>query len=301
MTTKIYAMQTVDDPFTFKELDTRESNIELMTKLYNKALMVRVWKYRNLSIFRYVSGLVEKYYAVDIDKTPLLAVYCVQIAHLNLPPVRAGCQIGVWAASGNDKAVGIARAMFWDFLFTKHDMLADCSQTIYGWNFWQHRIDEAFDKNCTVYSIKYINGKIKDVKQIKNKEEFLNNRSKYWGSENHHLNTRLLITMHPLEFKGYQKSRSTTAEATMTTKLPDAWINAGIAKQNKLTAKSTTLVKARIDMSDETAGKGLCPECKKEMTASVANGHKGLICTADRIFLPDLDTQEYVASLIKTV
>lgn len=86
----------------------------------------------------------------------------------------------------------------------------------------------------------------------------------------------------------------------MNTKLPDAWLNAGLptSKTSLINAKSTTSVTARIDMSTDVAGKGLCPECRKPMEASIANGHAGLVCHADRIFLPAVDSEEYTASLI---
>lgn len=53
----------------------------------------------------------------------------------------------------------------------------------------------------------------------------------------------------------------------------------------KVVAKSTKL-HARIDMSDEIVGKGLCPECKQPMKPVIANGIKCLCCFADRIVLP---------------
>lgn len=64
-------------------------------------------------------------------------------------------------------------------------------------------------------------------------------------------------------------------------KMPKAWIQAGTKK-----------VEARIDMSAEVAGKGLCPECRNPMTASVVNGHDALTCDADRIVLPVPDAAE---------
>lgn len=64
-------------------------------------------------------------------------------------------------------------------------------------------------------------------------------------------------------------------------KLPQAWITAGQKE-----------VKARIDMSAEVAGKGLCPECHKPMEAGVVNGHDALICHEDRIAIPTADPVE---------
>ena len=65
-------------------------------------------------------------------------------------------------------------------------------------------------------------------------------------------------------------------------RMPKDWTN-GLSK--KVTAKSTKL-HARIDMSEETVGKGLCPECGQPMKPVIANGIKCLCCFADRIVLP---------------
>lgn len=59
-------------------------------------------------------------------------------------------------------------------------------------------------------------------------------------------------------------------------KMPSGWVNAGIKKE----------VKAKLDMSAEVAGQGLCPECKKPMTKMLANGHEVVVCHEDRIALP---------------
>lgn len=69
-------------------------------------------------------------------------------------------------------------------------------------------------------------------------------------------------------------------------KMPQAWITAGTKKE----------VSARIDMSAEVAGKGLCPECKKPMVPGIVNGHESLVCHEDRIAIPipDAATEEPV-------
>ncbi len=57
----------------------------------------------------------------------------------------------------------------------------------------------------------------------------------------------------------------------------------------KVTAKGTQ-VKARIDMGEGTVGAGLCPECRGQLSGPVmANGHKALWCSNDRIALPYKD------------
>lgn len=53
----------------------------------------------------------------------------------------------------------------------------------------------------------------------------------------------------------------------------------------QVTAKATKL-QAKIDMSEDVVGKGLCPECGQPMKPVIANGIKCLCCFADRIVLP---------------
>lgn len=66
-----------------------------------------------------------------------------------------------------------------------------------------------------------------------------------------------------------------------TPKLPKAWVQAGQKE-----------VKARVDMSAEVAGKGLCPECRQQMTTAIVNGHESLVCHEDRIAIPVADIEE---------
>lgn len=74
----------------------------------------------------------------------------------------------------------------------------------------------------------------------------------------------------------------------MTQKIPQAFLNAS-ATVTEVKAKVETAkaeVTARIDMSAEVAGAGLCPECKTQMEASHANGIPVLICREHRIAIP---------------
>lgn len=64
-------------------------------------------------------------------------------------------------------------------------------------------------------------------------------------------------------------------------KLPEGWLEQ--PKEVKANKKEIT---ARINMSADVAGKGLCPECGKPMQMVVANGVQCLCCMDDRIVLP---------------
>lgn len=60
-------------------------------------------------------------------------------------------------------------------------------------------------------------------------------------------------------------------------KMPEGWGKTPV-KAKKITA--------RVDMSDDVAGKGLCPVCKHPMKQMIANNQPVLCCMADRVVLP---------------
>lgn len=79
-------------------------------------------------------------------------------------------------------------------------------------------------------------------------------------------------------------------------RMPQAYLKASATKteaKRKLEAaveKEPTKVSARIDMSAEVAGQGMCPECRKPMVLMMANGHPVHTCMEDRITIPVQDT-----------
>lgn len=60
-------------------------------------------------------------------------------------------------------------------------------------------------------------------------------------------------------------------------------------------AWSPKKVTARIDMSAEVAGAGLCPECRKPMAKAFANSIEVFVCHEDRIAIPVPDAVEETA------
>lgn len=83
-------------------------------------------------------------------------------------------------------------------------------------------------------------------------------------------------------------------------KIPQAW-TASTKKVAAVTAASGKKVTARIDMSAEVAGKGLCPDCRKPMSISHAAGHEVLACNPCRIVIPTKDADEPVPQEAETV
>jgi hypothetical protein len=81
----------------------------------------------------------------------------------------------------------------------------------------------------------------------------------------------------------------------MALKIPEAFLRASatvVEARAKVTASAEKEVTARIDMSAEVAGAGLCPECRKPMEASTANGIPVLICREHRIAIPTADAPD---------
>jgi len=74
--------------------------------------------------------------------------------------------------------------------------------------------------------------------------------------------------------------------------LPKAWIEAGTkAKAEEKARVAAAKVEARIDMSAEVAGQGLCPDCRGQMERGVSNGINVWYCNPDRIAIPIADDQ----------
>ena len=69
-------------------------------------------------------------------------------------------------------------------------------------------------------------------------------------------------------------------------KLPREWTMSQVNKKRKTIEASKSHVNARIDMGEDVAGKGLCPECREEMQPVLANGIPCVCCMNCRIVLP---------------
>jgi hypothetical protein len=78
-------------------------------------------------------------------------------------------------------------------------------------------------------------------------------------------------------------------------KIPEAFKEAPVTKteakaKSARAVESATPVKARVDMSAEVAGEGLCPDCRQPMKECFANSHPVLACPNCRIVIPVKDT-----------
>lgn len=73
-------------------------------------------------------------------------------------------------------------------------------------------------------------------------------------------------------------------------KMPQAWTNAGAGPATApATRVGAAKVEARIDMSAEVAGCGLCPDCRKPMVIMSAGPVETNTCMDCRISLPLAD------------
>jgi hypothetical protein len=80
---------------------------------------------------------------------------------------------------------------------------------------------------------------------------------------------------------------------------PKAFLDAAVTTNTQTKANiqpGQRQVTARIDMSAEVAGAGLCPECRTPMEAAHANGIPVLICRNHRIAIPTADAPEVVSA-----
>jgi hypothetical protein len=293
MSTKVEAVQLSTDPFYFPEYSTNESNIETTTKFITEGA-TRVWLRNGISVFRIASGkLLISYFAVDLGRKPWTTIYCVKVDYsAHIKPLRAACQMGVWKdVRGTAKAAGLATDIFWKILFKNHDMIADKVQTHFGYDFWSKRIREAFRYNYHVYSVRIKDEKIKNAKEITSIEQFEQVQDSIWGPDITDQWKRIVIALKPLEFASHQKPYGASAMANL--KIPKAFQDAAATKTEARKKVEATAVpaeiKARVDMSAEVAGAGLCPDCRKPMIPSHANGHPVLSCTACRIVIPTKD------------
>lgn len=67
---------------------------------------------------------------------------------------------------------------------------------------------------------------------------------------------------------------------TVAMQMPGSWSN------STESTKANTPVSARVDMSADVAGKGLCPVCKQPMEEGFADGQPVRFCREDLVTLP---------------
>lgn len=68
--------------------------------------------------------------------------------------------------------------------------------------------------------------------------------------------------------------------------MPQSFLKAGVTRTEIKAGVDAAKIEARINMSADVAGAGLCPECRKPMERSNANGFPVLICEDHRIAIP---------------
>lgn len=82
----------------------------------------------------------------------------------------------------------------------------------------------------------------------------------------------------------------------MSKPMPKAWTQVE-AKKSITASNGKHKIGAKINMSAEHAGQGLCPDCGKPMNETYASDVPVISCFPCRISLPRKDSAEYVASL----
>jgi len=200
MRQRIEAIQLSRKPFEFEEFATLASNqsttSEWMPRSTHIMDLVNADLYRRISIDE--EGPIEWFFAVDRETS--LTQYAVKVADVHLPPLRAGCQVGVWADQNFATPTPFAATVFWEILFARHDMISDKIQTEFGRRFWIKRIGEAYQKHLCIYLLKVSGSKIVYIERLRTIQNFNGKLRDIWGSGVKMQNVRLAITKNPLRF-----------------------------------------------------------------------------------------------------
>ena len=197
---EVLAIQLTKKPFAFEEFALSDQmNAKVTAEWLEDAKEVgdlgQATLYRRNEVEE--GQPIEYFFAVDGDG---LTRYCVKVADVKTPPLRAGCQVGVWSDPEFAVTKRFAPTVFWDVLFERHDIISDQIQTDFGRRFWINRIGEAYGKNLCVYLLELKGAKIIKSPRIRTIEDFNKMSTKIWGSELKMRNIRLAITKNPLTF-----------------------------------------------------------------------------------------------------
>lgn len=196
---RIEAIQLTRQPFEFKEFANQEINKQTTDEWLLDS--IHIMDLMNSDLYKktlFDEGLVEWYFAVD--KATKITQYAVKVADIHIPPLRAGCQVGVWSDPEFATPFRFAPKIFWEVLFVKHDMISDKIQTDFGKRFWVGRIGEAYTKQLYVYMMKVKGSKIVEIHRLHTLEDFNLNRPLIWGKSIKSQSIRLAITKRPLKF-----------------------------------------------------------------------------------------------------
>lgn len=72
-------------------------------------------------------------------------------------------------------------------------------------------------------------------------------------------------------------------------KYPKAWLSASSSKSEVKQEKKKLEARAKLDMSEQVIGNGLCPVSGKPMVKMIANGKEVWVSVGERIALPVKD------------
>lgn len=136
----------------------------------------------------------DKFAALNEDEKNIL--YLVQFKIANFFGHKSVSQIQVWRNKGVPLTEGIAKKIFFDFLFPLADcVVTDRQQTIYGRAFWELRIAEALAKNFPVYLCDQNTG---EKKRVADYDEFLELGDSWWGDEHKYQAKKIAICHTPI-------------------------------------------------------------------------------------------------------
>ncbi|MEY4591406.1 MAG: segment 11/17 [Pseudomonadota bacterium] len=179
-----------------------EAPIKDCVKHFNKSVAVEEFieghTLRHLSLSS-SSGFYFLYDAARRDINYAVQYSTVEIPapphETNPPCIKGARQVFVWRNRAADSAfsAGIADKVFWEYLMPKYGCLvSDSQQTDAGKAFWQHQITKSLKKGL---SVRLINLKTKEAKEIKTLKDFSDVLHTAWGKEPWFQN--LIFAIHP--------------------------------------------------------------------------------------------------------
>lgn len=127
----------------------------------------------------YLYSLPDKYVALDLKKHRV--IYLVQYVKKRMFGKSSITQVQVWRDRTVGITEGLAKKIFFDYLFPMTDCLVtDRQQTSYGRAFWESRIYEAFGKQLPVYLLDQ-NTRTKTL--LKDSYAFDDLANTWWGDD----------------------------------------------------------------------------------------------------------------------
>jgi len=154
----------------------KQMNIEMYRKLASDK---RKKHLDSLTKDIHLYAFPDKFAVLDEKKHEVL--YLVQFKIAVFFGRKSISQIQVWRNMGNPLTEGLAKKIFFDFLFPKAEcVVTDKQQTSYGRTFWELRIADAIARNLPVY---LCDQNTRTKKRLNSYDDFTDLADGWWGDD----------------------------------------------------------------------------------------------------------------------